>query len=136
MGEGIEIRRTPSLCNDQPYLAEGMGIRVVDIVDRVRAGDSALEVAKDFGVKLESVRLLAEVAEALAPTDAARQLWDAATEHWRVFDDDEDPRPLADRLFDSSVVYPGMGLKGKELYRIGVALGFIDPDGRSEEGSG
>lgn len=28
MGEGIEIRRTPSLCNDEPYIAEGSGVRV------------------------------------------------------------------------------------------------------------
>jgi uncharacterized protein (DUF433 family) len=65
MSEGIEVRRTPSLCHDQPYLAEGCGIRVVDIVDRVRAGDSAHEVARDFGVRPESVRLLMEVAEAI-----------------------------------------------------------------------
>ena len=66
MSEGIEIRRTPSICNDQPYLAEGVGIRVVDIVDRVRAGDSELEVAEDFSVRLESVRLLVAVAEAVS----------------------------------------------------------------------
>jgi hypothetical protein len=75
------------------------------------------------------------VASAMAE-NAARKLWEAATEHWRVFEDDEDQRPLADQLFDSSVIYPGMGLKGKDLYRIGVALGFIDAEGESEEGKG
>jgi len=66
MSDGIEIRWRPGT-NDLPVLAEGVWPRIVDIVDRVRGGDSALDVAKDFGVKLESVRLLVEMAEALAP---------------------------------------------------------------------
>jgi uncharacterized protein (DUF433 family) len=134
VSEGIEIRRTPSLCNDQPYLAEGAGVvRVVDIVDRVRAGDSALDVAEDFGVRLESVRLLVEVAEALTPREPIRKLWEAATEHWYETDDEDEPTPLGELLYDSSVALPGIPIKGKELYRIGVELGFVDA---SEEGSG
>lgn len=146
MSEGIEIHRTPSLCNDQPYLAEGAGVRVVDIVDRVRAGDSLGEVAEDFGVKLESVRLLVEMVEAASEGEreiarrerkrvhrtenAARKLWEHATEHWFEEDDEGESIPLAALLFDSSTAYPGIPIKGKDLYRIGVALGFI------EEGSG
>jgi hypothetical protein len=180
VSEGIEIRRS----NDQPYLAEGAGLRVVDIVDRVRAGDSELDVAKDFGVELESVRLLMAVVEALkfkpergngldglrhpdclaceeskrlnlgimeekrqlkrklagdVSTDeqrsAARKLWEAATEHWSETDDEGAPIPLAALLFDSSVASPGIPIKGKELYRTGVALGFIEED-QQGEGSG
>lgn len=65
MSEGIEILRTSG--REQPYLAEGAGPRIIDIVDRVRAGDSIEETAEDFGVRVGSVRLLMEVAEALAP---------------------------------------------------------------------
>ncbi len=70
MSEGIEIRRTPSLCNDEPYLAESCGVRVKDVLDRVRAGDSAMEVAEDFGLRYESVRLLMAVADACAGQSA------------------------------------------------------------------
>lgn len=166
MGEGIEIRRTPSLCNDEPYLAEGSAVRVKDIVDRVRAGDSPAEVARDFGLPNESVTLLMEVMETGAgqsafftavpcPTcggacrvhtgdegtshyepvrgtispqtqKAVRQLWEAATEHWQETDDEGEPIPLARQLWEDSTVLPAVGIKGKKLYRIGVALGFID----------
>jgi uncharacterized protein (DUF433 family) len=81
MSEGIEIRRTPSLANDRPYLAEGFVVRVVDIVDRVRAGDSPMEVAKDFGVRYESVTLLMAVADELsADQEEQEQLADAKLE--------------------------------------------------------
>jgi len=144
MSEGIEIRRTPSLCNDQPYLAEGAGVRVVDIVDRVRAGDSEMDVANDFGVKLESVRLLIEVAKAVSEGEreiarrerkrvhrtenVVRRLWEHATEHWFEEDEEGEPIPLSELLFDSATAYPGIPIKGKELYRIGVALGFIEEE--------
>lgn len=152
VSEGIEIRRTPSLANDQPYLAEGAGARVADIVDRVRAGDSELDVAKDFGVWVESVRLLMEVAEAVSggereiarrerkrvhrTENAARKLWEAATENWYETDEDDHEIPLAELLFDSSTALPGIPIKGKDLYRIGVALGFIDAEDESKEGKG
>lgn len=67
MGESITITRTPSLANDEPILAEGCGVRVKDIVDRLRAGDSIADVAKDFGVHTDSVQLLWEVAKACEP---------------------------------------------------------------------
>jgi len=69
VSEGIEIRRTPWLCNDEPYVAEGCGVRVKDIVDRVRAGDSPMAVAEDFGLRYESVRLLMAVVETGLSTD-------------------------------------------------------------------
>lgn len=71
MSDCIEIRRTPSICNDEPYIAEGCGVRVKDISDRVRAGDSPAEVAADFGLRLGSVTLLMEVVEADTETGAA-----------------------------------------------------------------
>lgn len=64
----------PSICHGQPYLAEGAGVRIIDIVDRVRAGDSALDVANDFGVRPGSVRLLIEMARAVHPVVACRPI--------------------------------------------------------------
>jgi hypothetical protein len=64
--------------------------------------------------------------------NAARKLWEAATEHWFEEDDEGEPIPLAALLYDSSTALPGIPIRGKELYRIGVALGFIE---ESEEGS-
>jgi hypothetical protein len=58
--------------------------------------------------------------------EAARKLWEAATEHWFETDDDGDPIPLTVLLYDRSVAYPGLPIKGKELHRIGVELGFLD----------
>lgn len=59
--------------------------------------------------------------------EAILRLWETATEHWR---DEEYPSEvsLAEQLFDSSTAYPGVAIKGKDLYRIGVALGLIDPE--------
>lgn len=72
---GIEIRPGDRLAAGRPILVEGpVWPRVQDIVDRVRAGDSELEVAEDFGVNLESVRLLMEVARAIHPIHACRPL--------------------------------------------------------------
>lgn len=134
MGEVIKITRTPSLVNDEPILAEGAGVRVVDIVDRLRAGDSVAEVAKDFGVHTDGVQLLWEVAKACAPpaeeakTNAARKLWEAATTSWHETDEETgDPVPLGRLLHrDDSFAYPGAYVRGSELYEIGVALGFIE----------
>lgn len=60
--------------------------------------------------------------------EAIRALWEAATEEWR---DESYPSELslAEQLFDSATVLPAKPLKGKELHRIGRALGFIeDPE--------
>lgn len=65
MSEGIEIRRTPSIANDEPYLAEGGGVRLIDIIDHYRAGEDPLTIAKDFGIRKESVVLLIHVTDVL-----------------------------------------------------------------------
>lgn len=66
---------------------------------------------------------------------AAHKLWEAATEHWYGSTDQEDDDfDLAGALFDSSVAYPGIPIKGRELYRIGVQLGFLEA--LDEEGEG
>lgn len=52
---------------------------------------------------------------------AITKLWEAATEHWH-----EEGRSLSDLLFDSSVAMPGMAIKGKDLYWIGMELGLIE----------
>lgn len=59
---------------------------------------------------------------------AARQLWEAAVELWYDVDDQGDPIPLAVSLYDSSNAYDGMPIKGRDLYWIGVALGFIEEE--------
>lgn len=56
---------------------------------------------------------------------AARQLWEAAVEHFYDVDDKGDPIPLAVSLYDNPTAYDGMPIKGQDLYWIGVALGFI-----------
>jgi hypothetical protein len=61
------------------------------------------------------------MSEEAKAADIARQLWEAAIEHWH-----DEETPLNEALFDSSVAYPGIPIKGKDLYRIGVALGFIE----------
>jgi hypothetical protein len=50
--------------------------------------------------------------------EATRRLWEAATYLW---DEDEE-------MWDSATAYPGDPIKGKELWSIGVALGFIGED--------
>lgn len=58
---------------------------------------------------------------------ALRKLWKAATEHWHETDPEtEEPIPLNELLFDSSLALPGMSINGKELYDIGVELGLIE----------
>lgn len=59
--------------------------------------------------------------------EAIRKLWEAATEHWYGTTDEEDADfDLGAALFDSACAYPGLPLKGKDLCRIGEALGFIE----------
>lgn len=61
--------------------------------------------------------------------EATRRLWEAATEHWYGSTDEEDEDfDLAQALFASATAYPGLPIKGKELYRIGEALGLIKPE--------
>lgn len=60
---------------------------------------------------------------------AARQLWDAATEHWLDTGyEGEEPIPLAKALYDNPTAYDGMPIRGQDLYWIGVALGFIEEE--------
>ena len=47
------------------------GIRLIDLLDRVDAGDSTAEVAEDFGVEARSLELLVELRDAIAPTQPA-----------------------------------------------------------------
>lgn len=79
--------------------------------------------------KKERDDLLLKMAEAVdgeaQERDAAKKLWDAAVEDWD-WPKENEPDSLQERLFDSPTIYPSIGLKGKELYRIGVALGFIE----------
>lgn len=63
--EGIQIVSRPEIAGGQPLLAEGMGVRIVDLVGRVAAGDSIADVAHDFDVPAKSVQLLAEVTLAI-----------------------------------------------------------------------
>jgi uncharacterized protein (DUF433 family) len=56
---------------------------------------------------------------------AARKLWEHATEHWSEEDGEGEPVPLSALLFDSATAHPATPIKGKDLYRIGAALGFI-----------
>lgn len=65
--------------------------------------------------------------------EAIKKLWEAATDHWYETDEETgEARPLGDLLFDSSTALPGMPIKGKELYEVGVALDLVeevDPHG-------
>jgi hypothetical protein len=58
--------------------------------------------------------------------EEVRPLWEAATVNWPEDDDEGVPIPLGELLFDSATALPGIPIKGKDLYRIGVALGFIE----------
>jgi hypothetical protein len=61
-------------------------------------------------------------------TGPIRKLWEAATENWYEVDEETgEPIPLGDLLFDSATALPGIPIKGKELYRIGLELGLIAP---------
>jgi uncharacterized protein (DUF433 family) len=50
--------------------------------------------------------------------NAARKLWEAATEMW--------PTNEMGWMDQSSSAYPSASIRGKELYEIGVELGFIE----------
>lgn len=101
---------------------------------KVVTGDEGTSFLKP--VRGRAVEQAALDAERVHRTEnAARKLWEAATEHWWETEG-QSPAELADALFDSSIAYPGIPIKGKELFRIGGALGFIDLKDQSEEGSG
>lgn len=54
----------------------------------------------------------------VVPVESVRPLWEAAIANWDAEDLGE--------LDCSSIAYPGASIKGKDLYQIGVELGFID----------
>lgn len=49
------------------------GIRVVDLLDRIDAGDSIPEVAEDFGVEAGSLELLVELRDSLESSPSPTQ---------------------------------------------------------------
>lgn len=51
--------------------------------------------------------------------EAIEQLWEAAIGNWK-------PIPQSELLSQGSLALPGSPIKGKDLYRIGVALGLIE----------
>ncbi len=53
-----EVRLDPCIAGGAPLLRAGVGIRVKDIRDRVGAGDSKPNVARDFGIPLGAVEEL------------------------------------------------------------------------------
>ena len=90
--------------------------------------------AKEFEKALDDAGLSAPALEAVVDhaLAAIKRLWEAATYEFADFDLDGNSLPLrADDLFDSSTAYPGEPIKGKELYRIGLALGLL-PDTEGE----
>jgi uncharacterized protein (DUF433 family) len=46
----------PKVASGRPLLQRGAGVRIKDLIDSVRAGDSPSDVARGFGVPLEEVQ--------------------------------------------------------------------------------
>jgi len=67
----VRIVSRPGVAGGAPMVLQGVGVRVVDLVGRVRAGESVEAVATDFNVDADSVSLLVDVADALTqqPSD-------------------------------------------------------------------
>lgn len=94
------------------------------------AGVEVMPVAEHEAeiTQLEADQLTGAEVAGVEVARAARQLWEAAVEHWYDVDDKGDPIPLAKSLYDNSNAYDGMPIKGQDLYWIGVALGFIEEE--------
>ncbi len=61
-GRYLHITSRPGIAGGEPCFSL-KGTRVVDLLDRIDAGDSIKEVAKDFSVETESLELLLELRE-------------------------------------------------------------------------
>jgi len=53
--EKAQVVVDPGVASGHPLLRRGAGVRVKDLVDSVRAGDSAHDVARGFGVPVKEV---------------------------------------------------------------------------------
>jgi uncharacterized protein (DUF433 family) len=89
----ISIWSFPDVHGGEPVLWGTLGARVVDLLDRIDAGDSIEEVAKDFLVDGESLELLVELRAALLEdTEREREEWRGKAENrlneWRLRDQD------------------------------------------------
>jgi len=70
----LTVYSDPQVAGGEPVLIGTLGTRVTDLLDRIDAGDSIEDVAKDFSVEPSSLELLVELRDALtAPTQPAVQ---------------------------------------------------------------
>lgn len=69
-GRHLHITSRPGVAGGEPCIAL-KGVRVTDLLDRIDAGDSIEEVAKDFGCDRGSLELLVELRSILRGREAA-----------------------------------------------------------------
>jgi uncharacterized protein (DUF433 family) len=62
----VRIVSRPGVAGGAPMVPQGVGVRVVDLVGRIWAGENVKAVAADFDVDADSVVLLVAVAEAVS----------------------------------------------------------------------
>lgn len=67
----ISIMSMPPIHGGEPVLWGACGTRVIDLLDRIDAGDSIEYVAKDFTIDEANLELLVELRDTLAPTQPA-----------------------------------------------------------------
>lgn len=65
-GRSLHITARPGIAGGEPCISLS-GTRVVDLLDRIDAGDSVEEVARDFSCDPGSLELLVELRAALKP---------------------------------------------------------------------
>lgn len=69
----ISIWSFPDVHGGEPVLWGTCGARVIDLLDRIDAGDSIEEVAKDFLFDEANLELLVALRDAICPTQPVRE---------------------------------------------------------------